>query len=288
MSSLLPVVLGSSAASRRAVLVAEGVRFSTMSPDIDEGAVPGRESGGPSSLVLAVAGAKLEALLPKAASLHPGGALLVCCDQVVVGPDGAEPREKPKSEEEALANMRAYSGATASCVSGVVVCDTRSGRIARGVAVTTAHLQPLSDADMDEILRPAPAVTLPSLLPLVVQHPLPAGVASERARTRYGTLEEHGRAPPSQAPSGGGGAAAAATSGNDISVWGCAGALCIEHPAYARRIVKIDGDAGLDGAHGLPWTLLLRLVGEAVEGKGDDDNKDEAASIEAGLKVLLG
>jgi predicted house-cleaning NTP pyrophosphatase (Maf/HAM1 superfamily) len=264
---MLPVILGSSAPSRRAVLRAEGVAFESRSPDIDERAVEGRSDGPPSSLVLAVARAKLDALRPSVALDYPGGALLICCDQVVVGPDGLRPLEKPVDEEEARSNMRAFSSATASCVSGVVVCDTRSGRSASGVAVTTVHLDELTAADQDEILRPATAVPLTTLRPLVVSPPLPAGVTSARARSVYGTLEEHGRA---------------VGSDGTIGVFGCAGALCVEHPGYARRVRRIDGDGGLDGAHGLPWLLLLRLVGEAVEGATDGE------AVEAGLRVLLG
>jgi hypothetical protein len=46
------------------------------------------------------------------------------------------------------------------------------------------------------------------------------------------------------------------------SVLSCAGALCIEHPAYAGRILRIEGS--LDSLHGLPFSLLLRLAREAT------------------------
>lgn len=43
----------------------------------------------------------------------------------------------------------------------------------------------------------------------------------------------------------------------------CAGALMVEHPLVAPRILRMDG--ALDSVQGLPKALLLRLLRRAAE-----------------------
>ena len=255
---MLPVVLGSSSSSRRGVLAAFRVPFTALAPDIDERAVAGRAgSASASALALAVAHAKLDARLPRAAARFPQGCLVVAADQVVLGPRGdAEPaREKPADALEARAMIASYSGASASTVSAVAVAALRGGgggggggaaaeapRRAAGVEVSTVHFRDFDAAVVEAVLEPARAVPLSALLPLCEAG---AGAGADGVGLeRYGGAAHHGRDE------------AAA------SVFGCAGALCIEHPAYAGRIARIEG--GLDSLHGLPFALLRRLAREAL------------------------
>ena len=247
----LPLVLGSSAASRRAVLDALGAAFSTLSPDIDERAVAGRSDTDARATALAVAHAKASALEPLARELLPGGCLLVAADQVVVGPD-ARAREKPESDAQARAFALSYSGAFAQTVSAVVVSALLPGCFvvrAAGVEVSTVRFTEFGARDVDEMVAPGAAVPLTALLPL-------AESGAVDARFVYGSKEGHGRS-----GGGNGGSAGAAP-----SVFSCAGALCVEHEAYARRIERIEGT--LDGLHGLPLHLVRALAQQVVRESG--------------------
>jgi predicted house-cleaning NTP pyrophosphatase (Maf/HAM1 superfamily) len=253
----LPLVLGSSAASRRAVLDALGASFSTLSPDIDERAVAGRSDADARATALAVAHAKASVLEPLARALHPGGCLLVAADQVVVGPD-ARAREKPEDEAQARAFALSYSGAIAQTVSAVVVAavlpNASSGARAAGVEVSTVRFRAFGARDVDEIVAPGAAVPLMALLPLVES-------GADSARFVYGSKAGHGRS-----SVGVTGAGADAATGAAPSVYSCAGALCVEHEAYARSIARIEGT--LDGLHGLPLHLVRVLAQQVVRESG--------------------
>jgi predicted house-cleaning NTP pyrophosphatase (Maf/HAM1 superfamily) len=263
----LPVVLGSSSSSRRGVLAALGVPFTVLSPDIDEKGVGGRAAAsGAGALSLAVAHAKMDALLPRAAELFPRGCLVIAADQVVLGPrgDAEAAREKPEGPEEARAMVHSYGGASASTVSAVVVAallpadagaeaaaPALAAQRAAGVEISIVRFLPFDEALVEAVLTPARAVPLSALLPLCV-----AGIGADvgagasagagASLEEYGSSQHHGR-----------NEAAA-------SVFGCAGALCIEHPAYAGRIQRIEGS--LDSLHGLPLALLRRLARQALGG----------------------
>ena len=100
MSRSSNIILGSSSKARQAVLVSHGFEFKVMKPDIEEKLVaPGLRSD-PSRYTLAVAKAKMEALLPKIMaqmSSFPNPTVIVTCDQVVSWE--GQVREKPESAE---------------------------------------------------------------------------------------------------------------------------------------------------------------------------------------------
>ena len=141
--------------------------------------------------------------------------------------------------------VASYSGASASTVSAVVVAALPPAlaaaheppRRAAGVAISTVRFLDFDAALVEAALAPARAVPLTALLPLCSDSGASDG-------ERYGSQPQHGRDE------------AAA------SVFSCAGALCVEHPAYAGRIERIEGS--LDSLHGLPFALLLRLAREAT------------------------
>jgi hypothetical protein len=156
--------------------------------------------------------------------------------------------------------IASYSGASASTVSAVVVaalptasaavaaaaitCDPAAApRRAAGVEVSTVHFHAFDDALVEAALAPARAESLAALLPLC-RAPARAGASVAAADFAYGAEPHHGR--------------------NDAaaSVFGCAGALCVEHPAYAGRISHIDGS--LDSLHGLPFALTLQLARDVL------------------------
>lgn len=236
----LPIILGSSASSRKGVLIAAGLVFTCLSPDIDEKAVAGRD-GSPSGVTLAVAAAKAAALISKANTLYPEGALLITADQVVTGPDNL-PLEKPESKDEAIRNIRSFSGLHAKTISAVAVTNTLNGKSVTDVAVATVKLRKFTEDNIQAAVEPAFPVPLTSLVQFVTATDLGDG-----AGLAYGSHVDHGRA----------------LAAGMVDVMTCAGGLCIEHPAFARNIITIEG--GIDSMHGLPWSMTKRLMEEALQ-----------------------
>jgi len=240
----LPLILGSSSSSRRAVLSALEVSFTVISPDIDEKAVRAET---PELLTKAVANAKMDALIPKCVESYPNGCYVIASDQVVVGPeDSAKAREKPETEEQAREFVKSYSGASCSTVSHIVVAlltpssgtDHLPIRISRreGSDRSTVYFKKFAEEDVSAILKPGAAIPLSSLLPLAK--------FSQLDSFKYGSSPSHGRCETDGTAS--------------ASIYGCAGGLCIEHNAYARNITSISGS--LDSVHGLPVDLLCSLM----------------------------
>jgi len=117
------IVLGSQSSSRCSLLRAAGVPFTARATNIDEKAIRCAE---PRELVLALARAKAEALLPHLpARLDGKTVLLLTADQVVV--HEGRVLEKPDSEDEARAFVRGYSNSSASTVGGLRVTNVESG-----------------------------------------------------------------------------------------------------------------------------------------------------------------
>lgn len=236
----LPLILGSSSSSRRAVLTAIGLNFSIISPDIDEKAV---RASTPELLTKAVANAKMDALIPKCVESYPNGCYVIASDQVVVGPENeAQAREKPETEEQARAFIQSYSGASCSTVSHIVVAlltpSSDGSHVIRkeGADRSTVFFKDFSDEDVEAILKPGAATPLLTLLPLAKFNRDDTFV--------YGSSIEHGRCSTDGTPT--------------ASIFGCAGGLCIEHSAYSRNITSISGS--LDSVHGLPIGLLGKLM----------------------------
>eukprot|EP01065_Artemidia_motanka_P015207 TRINITY_DN19078_c0_g1_i1.p2 TRINITY_DN19078_c0_g1~~TRINITY_DN19078_c0_g1_i1.p2 ORF type:complete len:228 (+),score=59.25 TRINITY_DN19078_c0_g1_i1:55-684(+) len=103
----LPLVLGSSSKWRRQVLeqhFGEGIVRAQIAPDIDEAALRDPD---PCALASAIARAKADAVVPRAASrMEPESAVVVCSDQVVSCK--GQIRSKPESEAEARQFLQSY------------------------------------------------------------------------------------------------------------------------------------------------------------------------------------
>ena len=91
MSSLYPIVLGSSSKSRQSILRASGIKYTVLSPNIHEKSVAPHLRSDPSAYVLSVAHAKMDALIPTIAN----PSIVITCDQVVSWK--GQVREKPES-----------------------------------------------------------------------------------------------------------------------------------------------------------------------------------------------
>ncbi len=92
---ILPIVLGSSSKWRGRILSQAGYKFTTLSPDIDEKAVEGRNLD-PSHSALKIAYAKADFLSIQLSDKDP--VLLICSDQIVSFKGNI--REKPESKEQ--------------------------------------------------------------------------------------------------------------------------------------------------------------------------------------------
>lgn len=113
-----------------------GLDFEVLISNIDEKAIR-RES--PEELVLAIANAKADALLPKISK----PSLLITSDQVVLYKNKI--REKPASEKEARQFLESYAKAPATTVGAVVVVNTKTGKRFQEIQTSTVHFKPLPE-----------------------------------------------------------------------------------------------------------------------------------------------
>jgi septum formation protein len=144
------VILGSSSKWRRKVMSQAGCRITdAMDPNIDEKAI--RDSD-PEKLVLKIANAKADALLPRIASCSDE-CVLICTDQVALC-EGII-REKPDSEQQAREFIHSYSdlGKPVETCSGVVVVHVNSGIRKEGCSYNRIRFNPIPPAVVEEIVK---------------------------------------------------------------------------------------------------------------------------------------
>ncbi|TPX35110.1 hypothetical protein SmJEL517_g02452 [Synchytrium microbalum] len=157
----LPLILGSSSIFRRKVLDIHKIPHSTLNPNINEGKklwdIHNSISKSsliieldPSATALAVANAKMDALLSRWDNTQPD-TLLVTCDQVVSWND--EVREKPRSEEMCRMYMTSYTEIPAETHSAMVVAKTRDRNRAAGVDVARQWFHPIPPNVVDQLIK---------------------------------------------------------------------------------------------------------------------------------------
>ena len=165
--SSAPLILGSSSATRRAILEEMGFTFEVVKPGIDEKAI---RYSDPAELVIALGKAKAAALLagPRAEDFRNKKAFLLTADQVVVC--GSTILEKPESADEARQFIARYAVVPPRTVGSCVITDPLSGE--QFCAVDEASV----------FFEPIPAETVTALIEegeifycaggLMVEHPL--------------------------------------------------------------------------------------------------------------------
>lgn len=149
LDSVMKIILGSSSARRKEVLVKMGIPFEIMTADIDERAIR-RED--PKEMVLAIAKAKAEALLPRVTE----PLLLITADGVVVCRDSV--REKPENEEEARTFLREYRRYPAHAITAIVVTNTETGASVSEVVDATVFFKDFSDEAMEDMIEKGDAL----------------------------------------------------------------------------------------------------------------------------------
>lgn len=140
----MKIILGSKSIGRQAVLRDAGYDFEVVTADIDE---KGIRNDNPEKLVLALAHAKADAILPKVFT----SAIIITADQVVVC--GGRILEKPENEEEAREFIHCYSKHPMETVSSVVVTNAISGKRAEGVDIAKVYFKTIPEEVIDAAIK---------------------------------------------------------------------------------------------------------------------------------------
>src|SRR3989344_5968778 len=119
----MKIILGSQSKNRQKILREAGYSFEVMPSNIDEKAV---RVDDPKELVLTLARAKAEALLPKIRE----ATLLITSDLVTMWK--GELREKPKDEKEARKFLQTLHEAPSQALACIKVTNTQSKKTAEG------------------------------------------------------------------------------------------------------------------------------------------------------------
>ncbi|XP_027094019.1 uncharacterized protein [Coffea arabica] len=168
-NSNFKVILGSSSVARKKILADMGYQFTTMSADIDEKATRKEK---PEELVMALAEAKAEAIIPKLQieeyNMDAEPALLITCDQVVVYEGNI--REKPSSKDEARHYIKGYSGGCAATVSSVVITNLKSGIRKGEWDKVEIRFQDIPDQVIDSLIEEGNVLNVAGAL--IIEHPL--------------------------------------------------------------------------------------------------------------------
>jgi septum formation protein len=143
MPSPRRVVLASTSRYRRALLERLGMPFECADPQANEAPLDGES---PPAMALRLAEAKARAV-----ALRSPDALVIGSDQVA-SCDGVL-LDKPGTHENAVRQLTAMSGRTASFDTAVVVIDTRSGKQGSRVVPCRVTFRSLSPAQIETYLR---------------------------------------------------------------------------------------------------------------------------------------
>ena len=143
MPSPRRVVLASTSRYRRALLERLGMPFECADPQANEAALPGEA---PAATALRLAEAKARAV-----ALRAPDALIIGSDQVA-SCEGM-PLDKPGTHDNAVRQLTAMSGKTASFDTAVVVLDSRSGKLGARVVPCRVTFRSLSPGQIESYLR---------------------------------------------------------------------------------------------------------------------------------------
>ncbi len=161
----MKIILGSSSKWRARVLKEAGMEFEMMAPEIDEKAI---RNSDPEKLVLAIANAKADALVPKIDE----PALLITSDGVVVCE--GQVREKPQTAEEARQFLESYIKSPLELVNAVVVTNTATGKRVSAIDHVFAYFKPSLREAIEPLIQNGDIFTCSGAMrvedPLVAPH----------------------------------------------------------------------------------------------------------------------
>ena len=136
------LVLASTSAFRRSLLLRLQIPFETAAPDVDESALPGEA---PAATAERLSEAKARAV----ASRYPD-ALIIGSDQVACL--GDRHFGKPGTRDRAMEQLRTMSGQTVVFHTGLCLFNAASGRIHRRCIPTEVRFRELSEAEIGRYL----------------------------------------------------------------------------------------------------------------------------------------
>ena len=143
MKSHPPIVLASSSAYRKALLSRLDIRFTAISPDIDEQPLPGEV---PPATALRLAQVKARKIAEREST-----ALIIGSDQVAVM-DGVA-LGKPGQHNMAAAQLRAMSGRTVVFHTALCLLNAATGRLQTANVPTTVRFRALDELQIERYLR---------------------------------------------------------------------------------------------------------------------------------------
>ncbi|KAJ7953006.1 Maf-like protein [Quillaja saponaria] len=164
------IILGSSSMARQKILAEMGYEFTIVTADIDEKGIRRKQ---PEELVVALAEAKADAIIPRLSSAgqleeDAPATLLITADTVVVY-EGMI-REKPTSKEEAREFIKGYSGGHAEVVGSVLVTNLKTGKRKGGWDRAEVYFLDIPDEVIDNLIDEG--ITLNVAGGLMLEHPL--------------------------------------------------------------------------------------------------------------------
>lgn len=139
----MKIILGSQSKNRKLVLEKMGYEFEVMSSNIDEKSI---RDDDPKQLVLKLARAKAQALLPKIQE----PSILITSDQVVFCNN--EIREKPESVEQAREYLETLSRYPQETVTSLVIMNTSTGKTTEAVDIAKVYFRTLPDSAIEEFI----------------------------------------------------------------------------------------------------------------------------------------
>jgi septum formation protein len=139
----LPIILGSQSKWRQGIVCQLGWPFTILIADIDEKAVRHQV---PEEMVVLIAKAKAEAILPKITQ----PSILITADQVVRC--NGEIREKPTDAKQAREFWVSYSKFPVETISSIVVTNTETGKIVSGVDLAKIFYKKISSEVIEALI----------------------------------------------------------------------------------------------------------------------------------------
>ncbi|MDD3101917.1 MAG: Maf family protein [Patescibacteria group bacterium] len=137
------IILGSASKSRKRVMERAGWKFTIITADIDEKAI---RFDDPKDLVMALASAKADAILPKIKEK----AFLITADQVVVCNN--EIREKPIDEKQAREYLRSYADYPAEAVNGIAIVNTETKERMVKLEISKIKFKQIPETIIDQLI----------------------------------------------------------------------------------------------------------------------------------------
>ncbi|MFK7963191.1 MAG: Maf family nucleotide pyrophosphatase [Burkholderiaceae bacterium] len=147
------IVLASTSPYRRELLLRLGRPFETLSPEVEETALPGEPPDTLASrLALAKAQAVSKQLPTRLPELPVHDALIIGSDQTATL-DGLAVISKPGTHEKATAQLRQASGQEMTFFTAVAIMASRTGTVRTQTVRTTVRFRSLTDSQIEAYLR---------------------------------------------------------------------------------------------------------------------------------------